>query len=169
MAKEALVQGLCMLASTSQPGGDGGLSIAEDPLGCRRVQSFGQRRKDHSDLVRGSFQTIQRRVAPGSERAVARLAAKGLDPLGPTMPAVPDKRMEVSVSDPAVRALRVRTGEAVGVHALGCSSAAFHLTPRPHWHRGRFHTWRAEATDGTIKRGAWPEKTVEHRASAPFL
>ena len=106
------------------------MSIAEDPLGCRRVQSFGQRRKDHSDLVRGSFQTIQRRVAPGSERAVARLAAKGLDPLGPTMPAIPDKRMEVSVSDPAVRALRVRTGEALGGYAFGGSSPAFDLAPR---------------------------------------
>ena len=44
MAEEALVQGLGVLASTSQPGGDGGLSIAEDTLGRRRIQPFGQRR-----------------------------------------------------------------------------------------------------------------------------
>jgi len=35
--KETLVQGLSMLASTRQPGGDGGLSVAEDPLSSRRV------------------------------------------------------------------------------------------------------------------------------------
>jgi hypothetical protein len=81
----------------------------------------------------------------------------------------PKRRVDVSVGDPAGRPLRVRTSEAVGVHALGCASAAFHLTPGPHWHRGRSHTWGAEATDGTIKRGAWPEKTVDHRASAPCL
>jgi hypothetical protein len=33
MAEEALVQGVCVLASTEQPGRDGGLSKAEDPLG----------------------------------------------------------------------------------------------------------------------------------------
>jgi hypothetical protein len=33
IGKEALVQGLCMLTSASEPGGDGGLSVAEDPLG----------------------------------------------------------------------------------------------------------------------------------------
>ena len=32
MEEEALVQGLCVLASTGQPGSDGGVSKAEDPL-----------------------------------------------------------------------------------------------------------------------------------------
>ena len=31
IGEEAPVQGLCMLPSASQPGGDGGLTIAEDP------------------------------------------------------------------------------------------------------------------------------------------
>ncbi|MFL5665262.1 MAG: hypothetical protein ACJ8BW_28540 [Ktedonobacteraceae bacterium] len=40
MEEEALVQGLCVLASTGQPGGERGLSITEDPLGDGRVQAF---------------------------------------------------------------------------------------------------------------------------------
>jgi len=38
----ALVQGLRMLASARQPGGDGGLSVAEDTLGSGSIQSFGE-------------------------------------------------------------------------------------------------------------------------------
>jgi hypothetical protein len=51
MAKVALVEGLSVLASTGQPGRDGGLSKAEDPLGSGRVQPFGQRREHHGDLL----------------------------------------------------------------------------------------------------------------------
>jgi hypothetical protein len=43
MAEEAFVQGLCMFKSASQPGGDGGLSVAEDTFGSGRVQPFSQR------------------------------------------------------------------------------------------------------------------------------
>jgi hypothetical protein len=42
MAEEALVQGLCVLTSTSQPRGDGGLPVAKDTLGGGSVQSFSQ-------------------------------------------------------------------------------------------------------------------------------
>jgi hypothetical protein len=42
-AERALVQGLSVLASAGQPGGDGRLPVAEDPLGGGRVQSFGER------------------------------------------------------------------------------------------------------------------------------
>ena len=59
MAEEALVQRLSVLASASQPGGDGRLPVAEDPLGGGRVQSFGQRREHHDDLLRGRFQAIE--------------------------------------------------------------------------------------------------------------
>ncbi len=45
MAEEALMQGLRVLASAREPGGDGGLSIAEDSFSRRRVQPFGQRRE----------------------------------------------------------------------------------------------------------------------------
>ena len=41
--EEAFVQDLWMFASASEPGGDGGLSVAEDLLGRGWVQSFGQR------------------------------------------------------------------------------------------------------------------------------
>ncbi len=43
MAEGALVQGLCVLASASEPGGDGGLSISEDSLGSGKVQPFSER------------------------------------------------------------------------------------------------------------------------------
>ncbi len=41
MTEKALVQRVRMRARASQPGGDGGLSIAEDPQGLGRVQPFG--------------------------------------------------------------------------------------------------------------------------------
>jgi hypothetical protein len=47
MVKEAFVQGVCMLPSASQPGGDGRLPEAENSLGDGSVQSFGQRREHH--------------------------------------------------------------------------------------------------------------------------
>ena len=75
--------------------------------------------------------------------------------------AVTDQSVDVSICDPGVWALLVRTGEALGVYPLGCSPAAFHLTPGTYWRRGRSHTGAGEATDGTIAWGAWLEKTVD--------
>ena len=43
MQEEALVQGVCVLASTEEPGGNRGLSKAEDSFGGGRVEPFGQR------------------------------------------------------------------------------------------------------------------------------
>ncbi len=139
MAEGALMQDLCMFASTRQPGDDGGLSKAEDPCGSGRVQPFSQRRQDHGDLVRGGVQTIQGGVAPGSERGLAGLTAKGLDPLGMPMPAISDEGMDVSIGDPEIGTLLVGTGEALRIHTLGCSPSAFHLTPGAYWRRGRSH------------------------------
>ncbi len=65
MGEVAHVQGVCVLASTRQPGGDGRLSKAEDPRSRGRVQPFGQRGEHHGDLLRGSFQSIHGRIAPG--------------------------------------------------------------------------------------------------------
>jgi hypothetical protein len=45
MGEEAFVQDLCMFPSASEPGGDGGLSKAEDPLSRGRIQPFGQPRR----------------------------------------------------------------------------------------------------------------------------
>lgn len=42
MAKGPLVQGLCVLTSSGQPGGDGGVSKAEHTLCSRGIQPFGQ-------------------------------------------------------------------------------------------------------------------------------
>src|SRR5215472_16616164 len=73
IAEGALVEGVRMLTSARQPGGDGGLPAAEDPLGSGKVQPFGQRREDYPDLLRGGFQTVQGRVASGAERGAAGL------------------------------------------------------------------------------------------------
>ena len=75
------------------------------------------------------FQAVQRGVAPGSERRMASLATERLDVLGLAVLAIADERTNVRISDPEVRALWVGTGEALCVHALGCSPPAFDLTP----------------------------------------
>ncbi len=120
MAEEALVHGLRVLAS------------AENPFGSRRIQPFGQRREHHGYLVRGGFQTVQGRVAPGSERGAAGLTTKRLDALGTAMLAISDEGVDPIIGDAEVRALLVRTGEACGVHTLGDSPPAFHLWPGTH-------------------------------------
>jgi len=129
-AKEALMQRLSVLASAGQPGDDGSLTGAEDPLCGGGIQSFGQRREDHGDLGRGGFQTGQGSVAPGSDRGAASLAPERLDPLGMPRLAISDECMDVSIGDAEGRALLGGTGEALGVHALGGSPPAFHLWPR---------------------------------------
>ncbi len=58
VTENMLVEALSVQPRTSQPGGDGGLPIAEDPFGRRWVQPFGQSREHHCDLVGGSFQTV---------------------------------------------------------------------------------------------------------------
>jgi hypothetical protein len=127
-----LVQGLSLLPSASEPGGDGGLTVAEDALGSGSVQSFGQCREHYGNLLRGGFQTIQGGVASGSERAVAGLAAKRLDPFGLAMLTISDDGMDLSIGDPEVRALLVGTSEPRGVYAIEGSPAAFHLWPGTH-------------------------------------
>ncbi len=89
MAEGTLVQGLCVLASASQPGGDGGLAVAEDPPSLRRIQPFDERRQHHCDLLGRRFQAVQGSVAPSSERGTAGLTTKGLDPFNKTMLAIP--------------------------------------------------------------------------------
>ena len=42
VVEEALVHGLCVPTCTREPCRDGGLTVAEDPFGRRRVQPFGQ-------------------------------------------------------------------------------------------------------------------------------
>src|SRR5437763_17131183 len=85
MAKEAFVQGLCMSPSASEPGDDGGLPVAKDPFGRRSVQSFGQCREDHGDLLGGSFQTVQGREVVSTGGGAATLTAQGLDARGVAM------------------------------------------------------------------------------------
>jgi hypothetical protein len=141
MAEEAFMQGVCVLANASEPGSDGGVSKAEDPRGRRRVEPFRQRREDHGDLLGRRFQSVQGGVVPGSERGAARLTPKGLDRFALAMFAIADQRLPVRVSVAEVRALRVRTGVAGGVHPLGRSASAFHLAPGAH-RRGRSPTTR---------------------------
>jgi hypothetical protein len=164
-----LVQELRVLPSAGQPRGDGRLPVAEDPFRSRRIQPFGQRREHHCDLVRGGFQTIQGRVASSTERDATSRASKGLDALGTAMFAISDQRVDVSVCDPAVRALPVRTGETLSGYAFGGSPSAFDLAPGAHRQRRWPCTRRGSGgvtTGGAIVWGAWLEEAVERSALA---
>ena len=101
------------------------MSKAEDPFSGRWVQSFGQRSEHHGDLVRGSFQPVEGRGAPGSERGTAGLTAKRLDALGMPMLAIADEGVNVSIGDAEVRALLASTGEALGVYPDGVLLGGF--------------------------------------------
>ncbi len=94
MAEGALVERLSVLARANQPGGDGGLTVDEDPLLGGSVQPFGQRRQYPCDLLRRGFQPVQWGVASGIERGAAGLAAKGLDRFSVTMLAIPNQGMD---------------------------------------------------------------------------
>jgi hypothetical protein len=76
-------------AARVRKAGDGGLAVAEDPLGGGWIQPFDERRQHHCDLLGGRFQAVQGSVAPSSERATAGLTTKGLDPFNKTMLAIP--------------------------------------------------------------------------------
>ncbi|HEY6541875.1 MAG TPA: hypothetical protein VIZ18_13095 [Ktedonobacteraceae bacterium] len=152
-----------MLASTGEPGGDGGVSKAEDPLGSRGVQSFGQRRQHHRHVMGRGFQAIQGGVAPGSECGLTGLTAKRLDALGLTMLAIANQRMNGSVCDAKVRALLVGTGEAVGGYPLRGSPSAFHLSPGTYGQRCCPTAQRGsggETTSGAIVWAAGLQQTV---------
>jgi hypothetical protein len=102
---------------------------------------------------------------------MAGRTSKRLDPLGLAMLAIPNQRMDMSIGDPEVGALLVGTGEAVGIHALRCSPAAFDLTPATYWCTGRSHTAGGsggKTTGGAVKWRAWLEQTVRRGASAPY-
>ncbi len=167
VAEEVYVQGLCMRASASEPGGDSGLTIAEDPFGSGRVEPFGQCRQHHGDLVRWSFQPVQRGVTPSIEGGAASLTAKGLDALGMTMLAIADQRVDLRIGVAEVPALRVGTSEPFGLYAFGGSSPAFPLAPGSHRSRPWLCTRRdsgAESTGGTIVWAAGLQQTVKRRA-----
>jgi hypothetical protein len=158
------MQGLRVRALASQPGGESGMPVAEDSLGGGRIQSTGSRRQHHPDLLRGGFQAVQGGVAPRTERRVASLTAKGLDPLGMAMSAIANQGMNVSVCDAEVRALVVGAGEALGVHPFRCSPSAFDLAPGADRRRCWLHTRReggGEATGGAIAWGAWFKEALD--------
>jgi len=78
--------------------------------------------------------------------------------------------MDGSVCDPKVRALRVGTGKARGVHVLGCSPVAFDLAPGAYMNRRWSSTQRAsggETTGGAIVGTAGLEVSVERGALGP--
>src|SRR5260370_5529792 len=108
------------------------MAVAEAPLRGGRIQPFSEGSQHHSDLLGGGFQTIQRGMAPGSERGMAGLAAHCLDALGMAILAIANESMDVSVCDAEGRAMGVRTGEVICGHPLLCSSAAFGIAPGAH-------------------------------------
>ncbi|HEX6483848.1 MAG TPA: hypothetical protein VF043_33790 [Ktedonobacteraceae bacterium] len=164
------MQELRMRARASQPRGDGGLSKTEDPFGGGRIEPFGQRRQDHGDLVRGSFQTVQGGVTPGGKGGAAGLTPKRLDVLSTAMLAIAHQRMNVRIGVPEVPALPVRTSEPFGIDAFRCSSATFHFRPGTHSSRRWLHTRRgsgSQATGGAIVWAARLQETLECAALGP--
>ena len=123
---------LCVLASTGQPAGDGGMSKAEDTLCSRGIQPFGQRCQHHGDLMGRGFQTVHGRVASRAECGMASLAAESLDLFSPTMLAISHQRVDLRIGVAEVEALLIGAGEPLGVDPLGCAPAAFHLSPGTH-------------------------------------
>jgi hypothetical protein len=168
MTEGALMEDLSVPACASEPCGDGGLTVAEDPTGFGSIQPLGQRRQDHGDLMGRGFQTVQGGVTSSTERGAASRTSERLDLLGMAMLAISDEGVDLSIGDAEVRTLLVGTSEALGVHSLGCSPPAFHLTPGAYWRRGRLHAWRGETAKGAIKRGARLEQTVDQSPSAPY-
>ena len=55
VAEAVLVQDLCVFPRVSEPHGDGGLPVAEDPRGRGSIQSFSQRSEHHGDLLGRGF------------------------------------------------------------------------------------------------------------------
>ena len=135
MTEKVLVKAVSVLPSAGEPGGDRRLTVAEDPLGRGSIQSFSQRCQHDRDLLGRGFQPVQGRVKSSTEGSAAGLTPKGLDLLGLAVPAVANESMNVCVCDAEVGALMIGAGEAVRVYALGCSSPAFDLAPRPHRQR----------------------------------
>jgi hypothetical protein len=170
-AEGALVQGLCVLASASQPGSDCGLPVAEDTFCGGSIQPFGERRQHHCDLLGGGFQAVQGGVASSTERGVTGLATECLDLLNATICAISNQGVDVSVCDAEVRALVVGTGKALGVYPFGSTPLAFDLAPGVHRKRGRSHTRReggGEVAGRTIKWGAWLEEMLDFGADGSY-
>lgn len=120
MGEGALVQGLRVLTCAPEPGGDGGVSKAEDPFGRGRVQLFGQRREYHGDRAReGVFRRYRGVLRRAREGGAAGRPSKGLVPLSLPMLAIADQCVNVSIGDAEVGARLIGTGIAVGVDPLG--------------------------------------------------
>jgi len=78
-------------------------------------------------------------MTPSTERGVAGLASKRLDPLSMAMDAIPHQGVDSSVSDVEVRTLVDGTGEALCIHPFRCSPPAFDLAPGAHRQRRWLH------------------------------
>ncbi len=83
-----------------------------------------------------------------TERGAASETSERLDVLRLAMLAISHQRVEVSLGDAKVRALLVGTSEALGVHSLGGSLPAFHLTPGAYWCTGAKQNTKAAPERG---------------------
>ncbi len=122
-----------MFSSTREPGGNGRVAVAEDPLGCGNVEPLRERRQHFANALRRGFETVHRGVTARTERDPTGLAAEGLDALICAMGAVTNEGMELRIRDAIVGTGGGRTGKAIRVNALRRSAAAFQLTPRADW------------------------------------
>jgi len=58
VAEKVLVEGLSVLPSAGQPGGNGGLTVAENMLSGGSVQPKGSRSQHHCNVMGRGFQTV---------------------------------------------------------------------------------------------------------------
>jgi hypothetical protein len=93
-------------------------------------------------------------------------ASKGLDLFNTTMLAIANKSVDLSLSDPEVRALWVGTSEAFGLYSLRGSPPAFHLTKAAHRCTPRLKRVGArETTGGAVKWSVGLEQAVDQSPS----
>ncbi len=152
----------CSPARATEPR-NGGLTKAEDAFGGRCIQPFCQCAQHQCHLVRRRFQPIQRSVTSGRKRRVTRLTANRLDALGLATLTIPNQGMDLRLGDSGVWALVGGTGEALGAHSLGGSTATLQLTPRSHRsrrRRPRRGVLARASAGGAVQRGAWFEEPV---------
>jgi hypothetical protein len=96
VAEATLMEVLSVASCASEPRRDGGLTITEDPFGGGWVQTFGQRREHHGDLLGGGFQMVQRSIVSSAERGAASLTKERLDRFSAAMFAISDSTLSTS-------------------------------------------------------------------------
>jgi hypothetical protein len=144
--------------------------LDQEPIGGKRGQEQFIDPLTHTLAYRNVL-PCRRSGMSSTERAVAGLASKGLDPFGTAMLAIANQGMNVGIGDPGVRALLVGTSEALGVYSLRCSPTAFDLAPGAHrcWCWCWLHARRGSGDETTGGAIVWAARRCRRRWSVVRL